>query len=310
LVAVGDLLDTEELLALGVRALGDPNLMVRRAAVDLFSKVAPERAFPKLIRSLRLEEDPAVLAAAAELAGEHFPAFRDAVSAIPLEPAQTVLLVRLARFIHHAGLSSLLLPLSRSVWPEVREAVAELGRQRPDATDPGAVEALTADPVIAVRHAAAGAAASAGRYDLLDTMTQDPDMGVRRQVALALARAAPAGTAGLRILERLGLDPEMPVRAAAYVARLLQGTPVPLPPGIDPRTAADAVREGSDLPSLRETARGTVGEERRLAAALALALLQDEVAREVARTDPIPAIRHRVSGALELAVQRTVGSTA
>jgi hypothetical protein len=100
------------------------------------------------------------------------------------------------------------------------------------------------------------------------------------------------------------------VRAAAYVARLLQGTPVPLPPGIDPTTAAEAVREASDLPSLRETARGTAGEERRLAAALALALLQDEVAREVARTDPIPAIRHRVSGALELAMQGTAGSSA
>jgi HEAT repeat protein len=309
LVAVGDLLDSEELLALGGRALGDPNLMVRRAAIDLFSKVAPERAFPKLIRSLRPDEDPAVLAAAGELAGQHFPSFREAMSAIPLEPAQTVLLVRMARFIHHAGLPGVLLPLSRSRWPEVREAIAELGRQRPDATDPEALEALTVDPMVAVRHAAAGAAAAAERYDLLERMTQDPDVGVRRQVAIALGRSAPVGKPALPILERLGVDPEMPVRAAAYVARLLQGTPVPLPPGVDPRTAADAVREASDLPSLREKARGTVGEERRLAAALALALLQDEVAREVARTDPIPAIRHRVSGALELAMQGAAGST-
>jgi hypothetical protein len=221
-----------------------------------------------------------------------------------------VLLVRVARFIYHPGLSSLLLPLSRSEWAEVREAVAQLGRQRPDATDPEALEALTADPLIEVRHAAAGAAAAAERYDLLERMTQDPDMGVRRQVAIALGRSAVVGKPGLRILERLGGDPEMPVRAAAYVARLLQGTPVPLPPGIDPKTAAEAVGEASDLPSLREIARGTVGEERRLAAALALALLQDDVAREVARTDPIPAIRHRVSGALELAMLGTVGSTA
>ena len=146
LVAVGDLLDTEELLALGVRALGDPNLMVRRAAVDLFSKVAPEHAFPKLIRSLRPEEDPAVLAAAAELAGQHFPAFRDVVSAMPLEPDQSVLLIRLARFIHHAGLSDLLLPFSRSSWSEVREAVAELGRQRPDAMDPDALDCSRPTP--------------------------------------------------------------------------------------------------------------------------------------------------------------------
>jgi hypothetical protein len=31
--------------------------------------------------------------------------------------------------------------------------------------------------------------------------------------------------------------------------------------------------------------------------------MQDEVAHEVARTDPIPSIRHRVSGTLELAMQ-------
>ena len=55
------------------------------------------------------------------------------------------------------------------------------------------------------------------------------------------------------------------------------------------------------LPALRETARTAPGEDRRLAAALALALLEDEVARQVARTDPVPSIRHRVSGALELA---------
>jgi hypothetical protein len=164
------------------------------------------------------------------------------------------------------------------------------------------LESLTADPIIAVRHAAAGAAAAAGRYDLLVKMTEDPDVGVRRQIGIALGRSAPVGKPGVDLLERLGLDAEMPVRAAAFVARLLQGTPIPLPPGIDPRVAAGAVQEASDLASLRETARGQGREERRLAAALALALLQDDVAREVARTDPVPAIRHRVNGALELAM--------
>jgi hypothetical protein len=61
-----------------------------------------------------------------------------------------------------------------------------------------------------------------------------------------------------------------------------------------------ALRECADLSSLRQTARAEASEERRLAAALALALVQDEAAREVARTDPAPAIRHRVSGALDL----------
>jgi HEAT repeat protein len=308
LVAVGDLLDTEELLGLGARALGDPSLLVRRAAVDLFAKVPPKSAFPRLIRSLRPDEDPAVLAAAAELAGPRFQEFRESMSQ-PLDPIQTVLLVRVTRFIHHLELSSLILPLSGSTWPEVREAVAELGRHRPDAMTPELLDALTADPMISVRLAAAGAAAAARRYDLLDRMRQDPDMRVRRQVSIALGRAAPVGKAGLVVLERLGQDPEMPVRAAAYVGRLLQGTPVPLPPGIDPVTAAEAVQEASDLMSLRDTALGTTGEDRRLAAALALAMLQDEVAREVARADPVPAIRHRVSGALELAMQATAGRT-
>jgi HEAT repeat protein len=144
--------------------------------------------------------------------------------------------------------------------------------------------------------------AEAHQNDLLERLIRDPDSSVRRQLAIALGRSAQAGQPGLRILERLSADNEMPVRAAAYVARLLQGIPVPLPPGIEPTTAAEAVRDGSDLPTLRETARGAPGEDRRLAAALALALLHDEVAREVARTDPIPSIRHRVSGALELAL--------
>jgi hypothetical protein len=109
------------------------------------------------------------------------------------------------------------------------------------------------------------------------------------------------------VLERLAADPDMAVRAAAYAARLAQGTPVPLPPGIEPRVAAEAVQDTLDLNSLRAAARTTRSEDGRLAAALALALLQDEVAREIARTDPVPAIRHRVGGALELAMASAGG---
>lgn len=305
LAAVGNLLDTEELLGLGGRSLGDPSPLVRRGAVELLSRVTPERAFPKLIRSLRPDEDPAVLVAAADLAGNEFRSFRAAVTAMPLDSAQSILLVRMARFIQNPELPDLLLPFSQSPWHEVREMVAELGRQRPDALHRQAVEALTRDPLVRIRQAAANAAARAEQYDVLADMTQDPDAGVRRQVAIALGRSAPVGEPAFAILEKLSADSEMPVRAAAYVARLLQGQPVPLPPGISPGTAADAVREASDLSSLRERAQRTRAEEHRLAAALALALLQDEVALEVARTDPVPTIRHRVSGALELAVQST-----
>jgi HEAT repeat protein len=302
LTAMSDFLDTEELLSTGSRALGDPSLMVRRAAVNLLAKVTPERVFPKLIRSLHADDDPAVLAAAAEVAETHFSFFRDAGTTMPLDAGQAVLLVRMARFIHHPELSGFLAPFARSSWPEVREAVAELWKRRPDAVESDALEAMIADPALVVRLAAAGSAAAARRYDLLMDMTQDPDWTARRQVAVALGKTAPVAQGGIAVLERLAGDSEMPVRAAAYAARLAQGTPVPLPPGLEPRIAAEAVRDTLDLPSLRETARTTRSEERRLAAGLALALLQDEVAREIARTDPVPAIRHRVGGALELAM--------
>jgi hypothetical protein len=91
------------------------------------------------------------------------------------------------------------------------------------------------------------------------------------------------------------------------VARLLQGIPLPQPPDLDTQLAGAAVEESADLPSLRQTARTAASEDRRLAAALALALLQDEVARDVARSDPAPTIRHRVSGALDLSSVRGAG---
>jgi hypothetical protein len=101
----------------------------------------------------------------------------------------------------------------------------------------------------------------------------------------------------------------MTVRAAAYVARLVQGIALPFPPGLDAPVAAQAVQEGADLSSLRQAARTAASEERRLAAALALALVQDDVARDVARTDPVPSIRHRVNGAIELAIVTQPGAS-
>jgi HEAT repeat protein len=305
LMAAADLLDPDELLAFGTRSLGDPSIMVRRAAVGLFSRVVAERACPRLIQALRVDDDPAVLAEVAALAEEQFSAFRDAASAAPLSDARLVLVTRISRYIQHPELAALILPFSSSSAPTVREAVAELWRHRPDLVDSAGLEALSLDPVISVRSVAAGAAALSERYDLLDRMTQDPDPGVRREVAITLAHVAPVRKPGLLVLERLEADTEMPVRAAAHASRLFQGIPVPLPPGLDPDVAAEAVRDAGSLASLREIARSAPGEDRRLAAALALALVQDEVAHEVARTDPAPAIRHRVGGALELTIQRS-----
>ena len=302
LSAVSDLLDPTELLAVGTRALGDPSVLVRRAAVALFGLVAPARALGKLIGALGAADDPAVLAEAASLAEEHFQAFADVARALPPDSDRAVLVIRIARHLHHAQLTSVAAPLAASASPEVRGAVAELWRHRPDCADSAALEALSNDPVTSIRKTAASAALAAGRDDILDHMTHDPDPAVRREVAVVLGRAAPVGRTGVTILEGLTGDAEMAVRAAAHVARLLQGKPLPLPPGLDGQTVAQAVLDIADLPALRRTARSTRDEEQRLAAALALALLQDEVAREVARTDPVPAIRHRVHGALELSI--------
>jgi len=122
-----------------------------------------------------------------------------------------------------------------------------------------------------------------------------------------LGQARQLGAEGNAALERLSGDSETTVRAAAYVGRLLQGTPLPLPPGLDLQAVASSLAGIADRAGLREAARTAPGEDRRLAAALALALLQDDVAREVARTDPVPTIRHRVSGALELAAPAVNG---
>ena len=309
LTAVADLLDPEELLAVGARSLGDPSVLVRRTAVALFTRVAPARALARLIQLLRVDDDPAVLAAAAGLAEEHFPLFAQVALGLPPESERAVLVIRIARHIVHPDLPALLPPFARSSSPEVRAAVVDLWRNRPDIADPAALDALTVDPDISVRGGAVGAALAAERYDLLEAMIQDPDPSVRREVAIVLGRAAPVRMPGLVTLDRLAADPNMTVRAAAYVAHLIQGVALPLPPGLDAQVAAQAVLEGADLASLRQTARTASSEERRLAAALALALLQDDVAREVARTDPTPSIRHRVGGALELSIVSLSGAS-
>jgi hypothetical protein len=278
--------------------------------VALFTRVPPPRALARLVHLLRVDDDPAVLAAAAGLAEEHFPQFAAAALRLPAESERAVLVIRVARHLVHPDLPGLLPPFARSSSPEVRAAVVDLWRNRPDIADPESLQALTVDPEISVRRGAAGAALASERYDILEAMTQDPDAGVRSEVAIVLGRAEAARKPGLATLERLAADPDMAVRAAAYVARLVQGTALPLPPGLDAQVAAQAVREGADLPVLRQTARAAPSEERRLAAALALALLQDDVAREVARTDPVPAIRHRVGGALELSILSLPGVSA
>jgi hypothetical protein len=273
---------------------------VRRAAVQLLGKLSPEQTLPLLTRNLSPNDDVSVLGAAAELAQAAFPSVLQIASRIAPDSSQALLLARMAQQIHHPDLPQLLAPLTQSAAPEVREAIAGVWSVRPEILDRNALERLSLDPAVAVRQMVASAAVAGQQWELLDRMLEDPDPDVRKAVALVLARAQRIGARGQASLQRLASDAEMPVRAAAYVGRLLQGVPVPLPPGLDLRVAADTVRDAADIGALREAARTARAEDRRLAAALALALLHDDVAREVARGDPVPAIRHRVSGTLEL----------
>lgn len=307
LTAAGELVHQEELLDVVRRALDDPSLLVRRAAVAVCGRLAPERSLVFLLRTLRPDEDPAVLAAVAEVAETGFATFHDIALALPADGAEAVLIARTARHLHHPGLRELLPALVGSGSPEVREAIAAVWHHRPDLVDRDALERLVLDPVPAVRREAARVAVAAGQGGLIERLAEDPDPTVRRALALSLATAPELGDRALRPLIRLSGDGEMSVRAAAYVGRLLLGTPVTLPPLLDPASAAEALRATADMGALRETARTAAAEDHRLAAALALALLQDEVAREVARTDPVPTVRHRVSGALELVASRQEG---
>jgi HEAT repeat protein len=308
LTAVADLLEDQELLATGARALGDPSVLVRRAAVELFARARTGSALPGLIQALKLDDDPAVLAAAAALAEQHFEEFAKVVGNLSPEGERAILALRISRHVVHPELPNLLPRFARSESPDVRDAVTDLWTKRPDLADPDSLHGLTEDPDTSVRRHTAGAALASARYDLLKNMTRDPDSSVRRGVALALGRAESVEHPGVAVLELLAIDTEMSVRAAAYVARLLRGIPLALPPELDPEMAVHAVRESANLSQLRQAARTSPSEEHRLAAALALALVQDEVAWEVARTDPAPAIRHRVSSTLELAERNLPGS--
>ncbi len=309
LSALGGLTEGDELLGIAREALSDPSLLVRRAAVALFSRIAPDKGLPLVLRSLRPGDDPAVFAAVAELATPNFKTFADLALRMPDDGAAALVLVRVARDVHHPDLPRLLPVLARSRSPEVRGAIAELWTRRPEAADASSLAALTLDPAAGVRRTAAHAVSAIRSWSLLEGMAADPDPSVRREVAMAIG-AVPDGAAAMSaVLDILAADIAMPVRAAVFAARLLQGMPLSPPPGIDLREAAIALREHGDLSVLRDAARTAPEENRRLAAALALALLQDQVAHEVARTDPFPSIRHRVGGALQLAAAPTEDAT-
>jgi len=291
LTAVGGMLDVDELHLTASRALADPNRAVRHAAVALFQKIAPEKGLPGLLRLLHSEQDPVVLQTVAQQAEAAFSTFLDLALALDRDGHEAILLARIARYMHHPDLRRVLSTVARSRAPDVREATAELWQARPDLIDEGALEVLTVDPVVPVRVATVGAWAAADRYHRLAAMLGDPDPAVRRAIA-RYSLDAPETQA----LEPLALDPDESVRAALFATRLLRGewSERPAALRLSREAAAEAVRQLLPVDTLREIARTGRDPADRLSAALALAVLGDDAAWTVMRTDPIWAVRDRV----------------
>ncbi len=240
---------------------------------------------------LKAEDDPVVLRTVAEQAECAFPAFLDLALGMELTGDDAILLTRIARFMHHPDLKRVIAVVGRSTAPAVRIAVAELWTARPDLLDEDGLVGLTTDPSVPVRRAAVQAWGAARYYGQLAAQLGDPDPGVRQDIALAFQDAPDTDA-----LEPLFLDPDEMVRAALFVVRLLRGewTEPPDNAGISRPAAATMVRRAGPLDALRELARTDQDPARRLPAALALAVLGDEAAYTVLRTDPQWAIRDKV----------------
>ena len=287
--AVAGMLDADALGVVARRALGDPSLSVRRSAVSLFERLPAGEALPALLQSLRADDDPAVLQSVAAQAAGSFDTVVDIVLADGAEGREAVVAAQIARYVDHPGVARLLEPMARSSAPPVRAALADLLATRPEIASEPLVTALAADPVVEVRRHAARAAAAA-RYDApLAAMAGDPDADVRRDVAVLL-QGARAGDG----LARLRADADPRVRAAAAVSSILRGEITGLPANVARADAAEAVVDSGALADLRRTARTSPDERHRLAAGLALALVGDQVAREVAEADPVPGVRAAV----------------
>jgi HEAT repeat protein len=291
LTAVGGMLDAEELFLTATRALADPHRDVRHAAIGLFQAVAPEKALPALVRQLKGDDDPVTLTAVAEQAEAAFDAFVDLALGVALDGQEAIMVARVSRFMHHPGLARVLGVIARGETPEVREAVARAWAARPDIIDESALEGMTTDPTVSVRRAAAQAWLGARRWQRLAAMLNDPDPGIRQDLALALFESPDASSLG-----RLQEDPDEMVRAVLFAVRLLRGdtTEPPTSYVISRPAAATAVRRATTVERLRETAKGSLDARERGAAALALAVLDDEVAYQVMRADPLWAIRDQV----------------
>lgn len=290
LSAVAGMLDQEELFLSARRAVTDPHPAVRRVAVTLFSRMDAQQALPMLIRLLRTEdEDPVVLQTVARHAENAFDTFVDLTLGVVPGSHEGTIIARVARYIHHPGLPRLLESIGRSSAPQAREELALLWSHRPELMAEDGLTALSADPVPRVRLAAVLAWGAAKRFDRLTQFFHDPDPEVRRRAALEL-RGSTDGPDPSPLLN----DPDESVRAGAWSAQMLRGQRSDLPGNIGRETAAAALREIVSVEELYATVRTNPDPRRRLSAGLALALLDDPVAGEVAQNDPAPEVRQLV----------------
>jgi HEAT repeat protein len=291
LLAVSGMLDAEELFLTASRALADPHRDVRHAAIALFQRIAPDRALPALIRQLKGDDDPVTLQAVAEQAEAAFDTFVDLALGVALDGQEAIMVARVARYMHHPGLARVLGVIARSESTAVRDAVARAWSARPDMIDDSALEGMTVDPSVTVRRGAVQAWLGARRWDRLRAMLADPDPGIRLDVALAFLDAPDASPLG-----PLQQDPDEMVRAALFVVRVLRGesTEPPTDRSISRPAAATALRQARPLDTLRDAARNAVDPKARAAAALGLAVADDEMAYHAMRSDPLWSIRDQV----------------
>jgi uncharacterized protein YgbK (DUF1537 family) len=76
---------------------------------------------------------------------------------------------------------------------------------------------------------------------------------------------------------------------------MLRGRRTDLPANIGRETAAAALREAITPEELQVAARTSPDQHRRIAAGIALALMDDPVAREMVQSDPVSEVRDQVS---------------
>ncbi|MEP7327032.1 MAG: HEAT repeat domain-containing protein [Gemmatimonadota bacterium] len=295
LAAVAGLLEPEELSLAARRAVTDPHAAVRRVAVTLFARMTPEQAMPMLIRMLRTEdEDPVVLQAAARHAEAAFDVFVEQTLGHNTGTREGIVIARVARYVHHPELAPLLVSLARNPAADVRRELALVWRDRPELIAQPTLAELSLDPDATVRLAAAQAWGAAKQFDQLSGFFQDPEPEIRRRAALEL-RASPDGPdpAPLRY------DPDERVRAAAWLAGLVRGRRTAPPADVGRETAVATLREITTPEELQATVRTSPDPGHRLTAGIALAVLGDPLAQEIARTDPMEQVRVELARALE-----------